>query len=101
MKRGFSAMKFDPVPGPWRTYIPKEHIRRAVMGRELMKRSTGEKLGRISISIGVALLRSDDTAQALIERADGCLYAAKRNGRNRVICETDPEAELTVTAKVA
>jgi len=30
VKRGFSAMKFDPVPGPWRTYVPKEHIRRAV-----------------------------------------------------------------------
>jgi len=23
VKRGFTAMKFDPVPGPWRTYIPK------------------------------------------------------------------------------
>src|SRR3974390_3371325 len=30
LKRGFTAMKFDPVPGPWRTYVPKEHIRRAV-----------------------------------------------------------------------
>ncbi|MDE1974528.1 MAG: GGDEF domain-containing protein [Hyphomicrobiales bacterium] len=80
-----------------------DHIRNTVMTKELMKRSTGEKLGRITISIGVALLRSDDTAQSLMERADGCLYAAKRSGRNRVVGETDLEAgmALTVTAKVA
>ena len=68
-----------------------DHIRRAVMAKELMKRSTGEQLGRITISIGVATLRQGDSAQSIIERADACLYAAKRNGRNRVICETDPE----------
>jgi diguanylate cyclase len=69
-----------------------EHIRRAVMTKELMKKSSGERLGRVTISIGIAALRADDTPQSLIERADTCLYAAKRNGRNRVICETDPEA---------
>jgi diguanylate cyclase len=68
-----------------------DHIRRAVMSKELMKRSTGEHLGRITISIGVATLQPGDTAQALIGRADACLYAAKRAGRNRVVCETDPE----------
>ncbi len=62
-----------------------EHIRRAVMAKELMKRSTGEHLGRMTISIGVATLRKGDTGQSLIERADTCLYAAKRHGRNRVI----------------
>jgi len=46
----------------------------------------------VTISIGAANLRPSDTAQSLIERADMCLYAAKRNSRNRVICETDPEA---------
>ncbi len=70
-----------------------DHIRRAVMTKELMKRSSGERLGRVTISIGVAVLRPSDTPASLIERADNCLYAAKRNGRNRVICETDPEAE--------
>jgi diguanylate cyclase len=78
-----------------------DHIRRAVMTKELMKRSTGEHLGRITISIGVATLAKTDTAQSLIERADSCLYAAKRNGRNRVICETDPEFTASGDAKVA
>ncbi len=68
-----------------------DHIRRAVMTKELMKRSTGEHLGRVTISVGVATLHKTDTAQSLIERTDGCLYAAKRQGRNRVICESDPE----------
>jgi diguanylate cyclase len=71
-----------------------EHIRRAVMSKELVKRSTGENLGRVTISIGVAAHRPEDTATTLIERADTCLYAAKRGGRNRVVCETDPEFDL-------
>jgi ribosomal protein L36 len=54
---------------------------------------TIERLGRVTISIGVALLLvPTDTSQSLIERADNCLYVAKRQGRDRVICETDPEA---------
>jgi len=77
-----------------------EHIRRAVMAKELMKRSTGEHLGRMTISIGVAAVRAGDTGQSLIERADTCLYAAKRHGRNRVMCETDPEV-VADSAEVA
>jgi diguanylate cyclase len=69
-----------------------DQIRRAVMTKELMKRSSGERLGRVTISIGVAVVRPSDTPQVLIERADKSLYAAKRHGRNRVICEVDPEA---------
>jgi diguanylate cyclase len=78
-----------------------EHIRRAVMAKELMKRSTGEHLGRMTISIGVATLRKGDSGQSLIERADTCLYAAKRHGRNRIICETDPEVGADSAAEVA
>jgi diguanylate cyclase len=47
----------------------------------------------VTVPIGLALSRTDDTSQSLIERADNCLYAAKRQGRDRVNCETDPEAE--------
>jgi diguanylate cyclase len=78
-----------------------DHIRRAVMTKELMKRSTGEHLGRVTISVGVATLRKGDTVASLIERTDICLYAAKRHGRNRVMCETDPEVNAAGAAKVA
>ncbi len=50
-----------------------DHIRRAMMTKELMKRSTGEHLGRMTISMGVATLHKGDTAQSLIARADACL----------------------------
>jgi GGDEF domain-containing protein len=56
-------------------------------------RRSGERLGRVTISIGVALLRTDDTSQSLIERADNCLYAVKRQGRDRVNCETEPRTK--------
>lgn len=78
-----------------------DQVRRTVMSKELMKRSTGEHLGRVTVSIGVAAHRRGDTIHALIERADGCLYAAKRNGRNRVICETDPEVMPAAKTQVA
>jgi diguanylate cyclase len=75
-----------------------DQIRRAVMSKELMKRSTGEHLGRVTISVGVAALHRTDTAQSLIGRTDGCLYAAKRHGRNCVMCESDPQVAAGGTA---
>ena len=75
-----------------------EHIRKAVQAKELVRRSTGETLGRVTISLGVALWRKGDTLASLIERADTCLYAAKAAGRNCVIPETVLEK---LPAKVA
>jgi diguanylate cyclase len=78
-----------------------DHIRRAVMSKELKKKSTGEILGRVTISVGVSMLKPGDDTDSLIERADACLYAAKRNGRNRVICEADPEYAIETHSQVA
>ncbi|WCS26246.1 GGDEF domain-containing protein [Methylobacterium sp. NMS14P] len=62
-----------------------ETVRASVMGRELVKRSTGESLGKVTISLGVAVLRPGDTPASLMERADLCMFAAKRAGRNRFL----------------
>ncbi len=73
-------------------------IRKAIQAKELLKRSTNEKLGRITSSFGVALLSPTDTHTTFIERADQALYAAKRNGRNRVIAEDDKVMKVSNAA---
>lgn len=62
-----------------------ETIRTSMIGRELVKRSTGESLGKVTVSLGVAEHRVGDTPASLLERADLCMFAAKRAGRNRVV----------------
>jgi diguanylate cyclase len=75
-----------------------DQLRLAVMKAELIRRSTGEKQARVTISIGVAALHHRTTPQALLEAADVCLYAAKRSGRNCVVGEKD-ERLLTAVAE--
>ncbi len=64
-----------------------ETVRQALLTRELVKRSTNENLGRITISLGVAGYRRGDTASSIVERADQALMQAKRDGRNRTVTE--------------
>ena len=45
----------------------------------------------ISISLGVATTRQNETAKSLLKRADDALYLAKRSGRDRVMV-ADPMA---------
>ena len=70
-----------------------EKIRAAVMAKELVKRSTGENLGRVTISAGVAAFGQNDSAHSIIARADEAMYAAKNAGRNLVRTEKDLQQE--------
>ncbi|EWH01195.1 GGDEF domain-containing protein [Halomonas sp. BC04] len=45
----------------------------------------GIEPGQITVSIGLAEYRPGEPRDVLIERADRCLYAAKHQGRNRVV----------------
>lgn len=74
------------------------HIRKTVQSKTLVKKSTGEDLGNITISFGVAKFRPGEGIDTWISRAGACLHAAKRAGRNLVKCETDPGVDLLTSA---
>lgn len=46
----------------------------------------------VTVSAGVTLCNDDDTSERLLARADQALYAAKREGRNRVLAADRPVA---------
>jgi diguanylate cyclase len=72
-----------------------ERIRRTIMDSDLRGVLGQGVLGGVTVSIGTAAFRRGDTVGTLMERADRCLYEAKRQGRNRVICEGDIAALTT------
>jgi diguanylate cyclase len=75
-----------------------ERIRRSVSECRITRRSTGELLPAITVSIGVAQFRPGESMAQLIERCDGALYLAKRTGRNRVVTEERLEGRSAVGA---
>ena len=66
-----------------------DQIRTTVESKKLIKKSTGDILGTITISIGVSQFMNGESADALIRRADACLYGAKHAGRNLVVGQDD------------
>ena len=42
---------------------------------------------KITVSIGISAYRLGDSYDTLLKRADDCLYKAKKQGRNQIICE--------------
>jgi diguanylate cyclase len=77
------------------------NIRTTVRSKELVRKSTGENLGNITMSFGTAQYRRGEPADALIERADACLYAAKHAGRNMVVSEREVENGIEAHSNVA
>lgn len=66
--------------------ILAEHIRSAMEARTIRRSGRDEPMGRVTLSIGLATATADaDSFDALLARADGAMYEAKRAGRNRVV----------------
>ena len=71
-----------------------ERVRRRISEARLTRRTTGEELTSVTVSIGVARFRMGESADRLIERCDRALYQAKRSGRNRVAKESAEGEEI-------
>ncbi len=65
--------------------ILAQSLCKRIVKRELVNRSTGNHLGKITISVGAAQYIADETAEDFIARADKALYGAKNGGRDQVV----------------
>src|SRR5882724_1070073 len=66
-----------------------ERIRRSISECSITRRSTGEVLPSITVSIGVGEFQMGEAMSDLIDRCDRALYLAKGTGRNRVVTENE------------
>jgi diguanylate cyclase len=64
-----------------------ERMRRQLECMELALTDSGQQIGRVTASFGIAELGADDSADSLIQRADAMLYSAKCAGRNYVAAD--------------
>ena len=60
-------------------------LRERVFRRDLVNKSTGASLGKITFSVGASQYQPKETSEDFIARADKALYEAKKAGRDRVI----------------
>ncbi|PWE29280.1 diguanylate cyclase response regulator [Maritimibacter sp. 55A14] len=79
--------------------LAAERMRRAI-ARKPFQIGAGLPLLNVTLSVGVVLSESDPCpVAALIEVADGALYASKAGGRNQVRCGTLPQRAAAETAR--
>lgn len=62
-------------------------VSRAVKSKRLSMKSTGDVIGEITVSIGIARFREPESAESLLARAFACLAAAKTDGRDRIVTD--------------
>ena len=62
-------------------------IQKALSTKEWKLKDSGENMGKITVSMGVALYEFNEPEGSLIKRADDALYLAKNKGRDQIITQ--------------
>lgn len=70
-------------------YILSEQIRNSLMRMNWKTKKSGQTIGKITVSLGIAIYRDGETVDDCIKRADDALYHAKKTGRNKTVTELD------------
>jgi len=71
-----------------------ERVRMNICRARLTRRSTGEEIGMVTVSIGATQFALGESLEALIQRCDAALYQAKRAGRNRTVAVDELDVPL-------
>lgn len=71
-----------------------ENIREYFDRTKLKMVSPSKSLGKVTVSVGVAIYRYGEPIKEFIDRSDQALYFAKNTGRNRVATESDVDKSL-------
>lgn len=78
-----------PETGLQQAAMLADKIRIRLASKNIVNRKSGEYLGTITLSIGVAQFKSGESVTSLVSRADAAMYEAKKAGRNRVTSEKE------------
>jgi diguanylate cyclase len=65
-----------------------DNICNMVRNQEMDENRVGKNVGRVTVSVGVALFHAAESPEDFVTRADIALYRAKESGRNRVCTHT-------------
>ena len=77
-----------------------ERIRQKLQQTKLVVTENNQSLGSITASFGIAAFSDSDDIAQLMKRADVNLYAAKNEGRNRIVCHsTAPDDDEFVSTR--
>ncbi len=71
-----------------------ERMRAAIEAKQLMRKSTNESMGNVTVSFGASQMIEGDGPTSLFSRADDLLYQSKHNGRNRITGTAKPTRPL-------